>query len=252
MALKLRFSPYAWAKLLALRDAGDSEVCGFGIGAADDALLVEDIALVPQTAGAASADLDDAGLAKFFDTMAASGKHPRQYARIFVHTHPGNSATPSGTDDETFQKAFGGCQWAVMLILAKGGNTYCRLRINCGNGGPCGQWDIPAAIYFEGNFPAVTAETRDTWLTEHAANVSEGVSILFPQGDYMGEKSAIGAGTCHGEYGMVPYWRAEGARFSPRDMMPDAPDDGGTDKDWEEYANACEDWEKDFGDGSVY
>ena len=40
----LRFSPTAWAKLLYLRDLGDTEVGGFGISAADDLLYVEDIA----------------------------------------------------------------------------------------------------------------------------------------------------------------------------------------------------------------
>ena len=39
----LRFLPSAWAKLLFLRDYGDTEVGGFGITAADDLLLIEDV-----------------------------------------------------------------------------------------------------------------------------------------------------------------------------------------------------------------
>ncbi len=39
----LRFSPTAWAKLLFLRDSGETEVGGFGIAASDDLLLVEDV-----------------------------------------------------------------------------------------------------------------------------------------------------------------------------------------------------------------
>ena len=39
----LRFTPYAWAKLLYLRDRGDSEVGGFGITSRDDLLLVKDV-----------------------------------------------------------------------------------------------------------------------------------------------------------------------------------------------------------------
>ena len=35
----LRFSPYAWAKLLYLRDAGDTEIGGFAITSPDDLLL---------------------------------------------------------------------------------------------------------------------------------------------------------------------------------------------------------------------
>src|SRR5262245_8509285 len=41
----LRFSPTAWAKLVFLRDTGDSEIGGFGISRADDLLLVEDLSL---------------------------------------------------------------------------------------------------------------------------------------------------------------------------------------------------------------
>ena len=41
----LRFTPTAWAKLLFLRDYGDTEVAGFGIAETDDLLLVTDIAL---------------------------------------------------------------------------------------------------------------------------------------------------------------------------------------------------------------
>ena len=37
----LRFSPTAWAKLLFLRDADDTEVGGFGISSANDPLLIE-------------------------------------------------------------------------------------------------------------------------------------------------------------------------------------------------------------------
>ena len=44
----LRFTPYAWARLLFLRDAGPTEVGGFGISSPRDHLLIEDIRLVRQ------------------------------------------------------------------------------------------------------------------------------------------------------------------------------------------------------------
>ena len=53
----LRLNPTAWAKLLYLRDLGDTEVGGFGITAADDLLYVEDIQLVRQTCDVASVAL---------------------------------------------------------------------------------------------------------------------------------------------------------------------------------------------------
>ena len=39
---RLRFSPYAWAKLVFSRDIGETEVGGFGISSKDDLLLIED------------------------------------------------------------------------------------------------------------------------------------------------------------------------------------------------------------------
>ena len=45
------------------------------------------------------------------------------------------SPWPSFTDEETFARVFGRCDWAVMFILAKGGQTYARLRFNTGPGG---------------------------------------------------------------------------------------------------------------------
>ena len=47
-AAGLRFSPTAWVKLLFLRDAGESEVGGFGITASDDLLFIKDVQLVGQ------------------------------------------------------------------------------------------------------------------------------------------------------------------------------------------------------------
>ena len=46
----LRFSPTAWAKLLFLRDLGETEVGGFAISSGKDLLYVEDVQLVKQNA----------------------------------------------------------------------------------------------------------------------------------------------------------------------------------------------------------
>ena len=63
----LRFTPHAWAKLLFLRDQGDTEVGGFGITSAEDLLLVEDIQLMEQECTVASVEFDDDSVADFFD-----------------------------------------------------------------------------------------------------------------------------------------------------------------------------------------
>ena len=42
---------------------------------------------------------------------------------------------PSSTDEQTFARAFGDCDWAVMAIIARGGASYARLRFAAGPGG---------------------------------------------------------------------------------------------------------------------
>jgi proteasome lid subunit RPN8/RPN11 len=130
----LRFSPTAWAKLLFLRDAGESEIGGFGIAAASDLLFVEDVQLVRQTSTWITAEFDDESVADFFDAQVDEGRQPEEFFRLFMHTHPGNSAQPSLTDEETFARVFGRTDWAVMFILARGGQCYARLRYNVGPG----------------------------------------------------------------------------------------------------------------------
>ena len=85
----LRFSPTAWAKLLFLRDAGDTEVGGFGISAADDLLLIEDVQLVRQVCDLASVAFDDASVADFFDRQVDAGVSMARCGRVWLHTHPG-------------------------------------------------------------------------------------------------------------------------------------------------------------------
>ena len=124
----LRFSPTAWAKLLFLRDYGPTEVGGFGIAQTQDPLLVTDLQLVTQISTSVSVNFDDAAVADFFDRQVDCGLLPAQFARIWIHTHPGHSAEPSSVDEETFVRVFGQTDWAVMFILAQEGATYARLQ----------------------------------------------------------------------------------------------------------------------------
>ena len=55
----LRFTPYAWAKLLFLRDHGPTEVGGFAITEPDDPTFVQDIRLVKQQCTAVTVAFDD-------------------------------------------------------------------------------------------------------------------------------------------------------------------------------------------------
>ncbi|MAG93387.1 MAG: hypothetical protein CMJ48_06520 [Planctomycetaceae bacterium] len=133
----LRFSPYAYAKLIWFRDRGPTEIGGFGISAADDLFLVEDFVTVNQDACPVSVAFHDEDVADHFDRQVDRGRKPEQFGRIWLHTHPGNSALPSSTDKETFGRAFGRCAWTVMALLARGGQTYGRLRMATGPGVAC-------------------------------------------------------------------------------------------------------------------
>src|SRR4030066_729076 len=95
----LRFSPTAWAKLLFMRDMTNNEVGGFGITEADDLLFVTDFALVKQKVTSVSVAFADESVADFFEDQVAAGRKPEQFARIWLHTHPGNSPEPSMTEE---------------------------------------------------------------------------------------------------------------------------------------------------------
>jgi len=114
-------------------------------------LLIEDIALVKQQCTAIHVQFDDDAVADFFDQQIDLGRKPETFARVWIHTHPGDSAQPSLTDEKTFRRVFGKCDWAVMAILARGGETTARLRFNTG---PGGDLQIPAKVAFDTPFRA--------------------------------------------------------------------------------------------------
>ena len=161
----LRFLPTAWAKLLFFRDRGETEISGFGITQPDDLLCVTDFVTIKQDATVASISLDDEAVADFFESQVDAGRKPEQFFRIWLHTHPGDSPEPSGTDDETFARVFGRCDWAVMFILAQDGKTYSRLRFNVG---PGGQALIPVQVDYGHPFGP---SNKEQWEAEYKANI---------------------------------------------------------------------------------
>jgi len=130
----LRFSPYAWAKLMFMQKRGKTEVAGCGITETSDPLFVTDFVLIGQESSAVTFDLDTDDLADHLDRMLDAGLVPWQVANILIHTHPGNSPKPSETDEDNFVDAFSSPDWAIMMIVAENGETYCRLKLNTGPG----------------------------------------------------------------------------------------------------------------------
>ena len=156
----LRFTPYAWSKLLYLRDVGHTEVGGFGVSGTSgpELLRVEDVRLVSQQCTAASVEFDDGAVADHFDRCVDEGRVPEQFARIWIHTHPGDCALPSSTDEDTFARCFGQADWAVMFILADGGETYTRLQFNIG---PTVAVQLNVEVEFEPEFAAAEPAVWD-------------------------------------------------------------------------------------------
>lgn len=148
-AKALRFSPTAWAKLLYFRDKSDNEVGGFGIGTPDDLLFIREFLTVKQEVTCVSVKFDDEAVSKFFDEQVDLGRRPEQFARVWLHTHPGDSPDPSSTDEETFKRVFGNCQWAAMCIVAQDNSAYARLSFNIG---PGGQILIPVEVDYSQDF----------------------------------------------------------------------------------------------------
>jgi hypothetical protein len=131
----LRFAPLAWLKLQFFCHAGHTEIGGFGISALGDPLYVEDFVTVRQQVTPLTVRFADDAVSDFFDHCVDAGLKPQRFARIWCHTHPGDSVVPSSRDEETFSNSFGCCDWALMFILGRTGQTYARLAFSAGPGG---------------------------------------------------------------------------------------------------------------------
>lgn len=161
----LAFSPYAWAKLVFFRDYGETEIGGFGITSKESPLLVTDFLTVSQETTPCSVCFDDEAVADFFEDQVDAGRMPAEFGRIWLHTHPGDSPTPSSTDEQTFARVFGSCDWSVMFIMARDGKSYARLHFSAGPEGDV----IPLVKQdFTSPFPAADHEE---WECEFFANI---------------------------------------------------------------------------------
>ncbi len=168
----LRFSPTAWAKLLYFRDKSANEVGGFGITRPGDLLLVEDFVTVKQEVSSVTVRFLDESVSQFFDEQVDLGRKPEQFARVWLHTHPANSPEPSMTDEETFKRVFGNCQWSVMAIIAQDNSTYARLSFNTGPGGDV---LVPTAVdYYQDFGPS----NHGVWDNEYKMHVQQELALV--------------------------------------------------------------------------
>ena len=89
LSTTLKFSPYAWAKLLFWANAFDHEISGMGISHPADPMTVIDIVIIKQKSSVALTTFDPAAYADFvMEYCDPDGKYkykPAQCQRIWVH-----------------------------------------------------------------------------------------------------------------------------------------------------------------------
>lgn len=101
-----------------------------GISSVDDPLEIDDVVMVKHYASGAFCEFDDDALIKFQDDCSVAGIDGDRCRRVWIHTHPGDSAIPSKTDEDILDEHFENVDWAVMAIFARNGNYTFRLRVS--------------------------------------------------------------------------------------------------------------------------
>ena len=151
--------------MLYLRDRGETEIGGFGLAAADDPLLINDIVTVRQRTTITTVAFDDVAVADLFDELVDQGLKPEQFGRVWIHTHPGNCPLPSSVDEATFRRVFGRTDWSVMAIVARNDASFARLSFHVGPGGAL---EIPVRVDYGQPFAGTDVAA---WEQEYMANV---------------------------------------------------------------------------------
>jgi hypothetical protein len=168
---RLLFDPGVWAKIIYLRDRGKSEVSGFGISDPDDPFHIVDFKLVLQRCISTFTEFDDKGLANYLQTMVIEqGYHPAQCMRVWIHTHPNMSPSPSSHDEENFKRVNEDSTWGVMCVVSDD-SEYARVMVNDLQSGLTAQQELKVAIALDIPFEGVTADDYRDWEDEYIDNV---------------------------------------------------------------------------------
>lgn len=142
---ELVFSMYAWQKLQYFCHADSCEVSGFLKTHPQAPFYVQDLVLTKGEYSVAGVKMDPVAVNEYMTNELIEGRP----VRMWWHTHPGNSASPSMVDEDQLSTEFSNCNYFVMFIHAKGGENYCRLRLGIEG----------TKMYFDQNIP-VRVETR--------------------------------------------------------------------------------------------
>ena len=127
---RIWFTPYAYAKMIYMRDKQANEVSCMAI-TPNTLNIIEELYFPRQEVQSAYVDIDEDGLALMCDELAQKGLQPEQFMRIWIHTHPKSmGATPSGRDRQCMEESFSTPDWAIMMIFSQNGESFAELRMN--------------------------------------------------------------------------------------------------------------------------
>jgi proteasome lid subunit RPN8/RPN11 len=124
----LKIPQHVMLKLRVWRDFGNTEVTGFFVTEKDNESNVIDAHLVKAKCSATTVHMKPDDIGDFYHRQIAQKIYPDQL-QIWWHTHPGNSASPSGTDETTFEDLGKDRTFNIMYILARGGQEFAQLSV---------------------------------------------------------------------------------------------------------------------------
>lgn len=175
----IKFTSHAWKKLSYLCAKGDTEIGGFGISSQTNPLLIEDFLMLKQKCTSTFVEFDPDDLNAHMIRCLERGIEPNRCMRVWIHTHPGNSAGPSGVDEKCFKEEFANPDWAIMFILARGGNCTCRLKVNNGAFTMTKELKVEVEAAPPPVYPEWDAEYTENWSEMRYQNT---LNMSFPQG----------------------------------------------------------------------
>jgi len=113
--------------MFAYATEADGEVAGLLVGRLEDEeVTITEVVLLPQTASAASVELDEKGMAEY---MAAN---PTKLVIGWWHSHVDMKCFMSGTDDKTNETMCDGAGYCISIVCNKSGDfkakVYCRAK----------------------------------------------------------------------------------------------------------------------------
>lgn len=116
--MTILFSPVAYQKLrYFLNNKDDVEIAGFGQTSPEYPEVIIDFHLVGQIAEPVDVTMTEDGIQDYVDKMSDLDVPMNECFRIWIHTHPTFSTSPSAQDIKTFQELYESNPWFAMIIL---------------------------------------------------------------------------------------------------------------------------------------